>query len=229
MTKPLFPRLAALLAVLALASCGNDPNTGISPDAVKDMVTAAKQRLAGKPAVPAAPSAETVAAGVAALEAAGQPIYLVRNKTLGVTGLMGILGTNGDVITWSTPDYHSVSMRDGIVIATRGFGPDLMSAVAPTVQQLAVGKGTTKRRYYYLDGADQSRFYDYDCSLAVSGTETIGILGRSYATRKITETCNGQQSSIVNEFWFDSDANLRQSSQLLVPGVENLLLQRIID
>ena len=164
-----------------------------------------------------------------ALEKDGQPILLVSVKRLKFIGLMAPYGENGNVRTWATEQYVSVSTRDGILVASRGFGPDLMSASAPSLAQIAAGRGTFHRRYYYLDGADQTQFYDYDCSLAKRGGETITILGKPYMASRITESCSGPAGSFTNDYLFDASQKLRQSSQFLVPGVDDLILQRVID
>ena len=164
-----------------------------------------------------------------ALEKAGQPILLVVNKTLNFAGLMAPYGMNGDVRTWATEQYVTLSTRDGIVVATRGFGPDLMSAAAPSLAQIAAGQGNVARRYYYLDGADQTRSFAYGCSLTRAGGETITILAKPYATSRITESCSGPAGSFKNEYWFDNRHILRQSHQFFRPEADDLLLQSVID
>lgn len=225
----------ALLGLLLLAACGNDSNTGLLGGLpVKALAQAALAQVGiGKPAAPAAapaaPDPEAVAAARKALEEAGTPLYIIQAKALGFATYFGKLGQNGDVVTWSTKDFTTVALRDGMVVATRGFGPDILSAEAPTTAQVQTGTGTTHRRYYYLDAADQRVEMSYDCQLSRAGTETITLVGKSYAARRVDETCSGERGSFVNSFWFDKEAKLRQSSQLLAPGIANLLLQRIID
>jgi len=47
---------------------------------------------------------------------------------------------NGSVISWMSSDHYTVSMDRGVVVATRGFGQDLMGANANnTLQALAEG------------------------------------------------------------------------------------------
>lgn len=231
----LLPPVLALAGLLALAACGNDSNTGLLGGLpVKALAQAAlAQAGIGKPAAPAAapaaPDPVAVAAARKALEEAGTPLYIIQAKALGFATYFGKLGQNGDVVTWSTKDYTTVALRDGMVVATRGFGPDILSAEAPTTAQVRAGTGTTQRRYVYLDAADQRVEMAFDCTLTVAGTETITLVGKGYSARRVDEACSGQQGSFVNSFWFDKEAKLRQSSQLLAPGIANLMLQRIID
>ena len=61
-------------------------------------------------------------------------------------------GENRDVETYFTPDNISISLRDGVLIATRGLGFDLMSAdVSDTIAGLRRG-GRAVRIHRYLDG-----------------------------------------------------------------------------
>ena len=226
-------RIALVIAVSAsLAACGNDPNSGVSDVELGAALKATFARIKNGPPVTGpvtAPDAATIAAGREVLQAAGQPIYMVNDPGTSVTAFMAPLGENGGVITWANSDYLTVGLRDGVVVATRGFGADMMSANAPTAVQLSNGAGTYQRQFYYLDGADQTQIYSYTCNLSVNGADTITVLGKSHKTRKISETCEGKQGSFVNQFWFENEHYLRQSSQLRVQGVGNLLLQRIID
>ena len=219
------------VALLALVGCGNDPSASDLSDPIKLARAAMKARLesGSSAATLATLDPGTMAMLRTALEKAGQPILLVVNKTLNFAGLMAPYGMNGDVRTWATEQYVTLSTRDGIVVATRGIGPDLMSAMAPSLAQIASGQGSVQRRYYYLDGADQTRSFAYGCGLTRAGSETIAILGKPYATSRITESCSGPAGSFTNEYWFDNRHILRQSHQFLAFGADDLLLQSVID
>jgi len=226
MTRRAFAALA-LAATLTLAGCGND---GSSNDYQRPLQVALARLTAGK----AAPTLATLnQSGTLtlrqALEADGQPIYRISYARLKYTNLMAPYGQNGDVQTWASQDYETVSLRAGMLVATRGFGADLMSSVGPSVARVSSAQGTTQRQYFYLDGADQKQRYDYTCVLASAGIEEVVVLAKSHATRKVTESCSGASGRFVNEFWFDNGQNLRQSRQMLVPGTDNMLLQRVID
>ena len=221
-------RLALIL--LLVSACSSDMAKPDLP--LKDMAKAVLQRVIGggaAPSAPAAPDAATIAAGRKLLEEAGKPVILMTDAGTGLAGFMGVLGENGSVQTWATPDYLTLGLRDGILISTRGFGADLMSAEAPGLAVLASANGQYQRRFYFLDGADQTQVYAYDCSLHNAGAALITLLGKTYETRHVTEKCQGKQGNFENDFWFDASGALRQSSQMRLQGVENLQLQRIID
>jgi hypothetical protein len=139
------------------------------------------------------------------------------------------LGSNSGVVTWANPEYQTISLQNGVILATRGFGSDLMSARVPTAQQLSAGTGTHQRVHYLLDGADQTISQSFTCQLSVSNNETIEILGLAYVTKKVEENCAGPSGNLTNTYWFDSQGLIRQSLQSRQSGVENMQLQAIID
>jgi hypothetical protein len=163
------------------------------------------------------------------LEKDGQAITLASNGSLHYGTLLAPFGGNNGVQTWSSTSYQTISLRDGVMVATRGFGPDLMSSVLPAISTIATGRGTTRHRYSYLDGADQPQSLDYICTLAAAGVESIDVMAKPFATRKVTESCSGPAGTFTNEYWFDHGSNLRQSKQFLAPGLDDMFLQRVID
>ena len=228
------PLLAGLL-LLAVAACGNDKSAGMLGGLpVKELAQATLAEVglgpkpkAAAPAPPPDPAQLTAARKM--LEDGGIPLYIIQSKSLGLQDYFSKLGQNGDVITWSTQSYKTISMRDGMIVATRGLGPDILSTYAPTTEAVRRGTGTTQRSYFVNDAADQGQRLDFDCQLKDAGMQTISLIGKAYGTHRIDEACTGAAGSFVNSFWFDNRAKLRQSSQHLAMGIENLLLQKIID
>ena len=226
--------LVALL-LLGLAACGNDKAAGVLGGIpVKELAQATLVEIglgpkpkAATPAPP--PDPALLAAARKMLEDGGIPLFIVQSKTMGLQDYFSKLGQNGDVITWSTQSYKTISMRDGMIVATRGLGPDILSTYAPTTEAVRRGTGTTQRSYFVNDAADQGQRLDFDCQLKDAGMQTISLIGKAYGTHRIDEACTGAAGSFVNSFWFDNRAKLRQSSQHLAMGIENLLLQKIID
>ena len=220
-------------ALLALISgCGNDSTGNAMAMPLKGLMA----KLAsggGRPVVAPDPNDPAIKAGMLAfraqLEADGQPIILVSNEALKYGTFHAPFGQNRDVRTWSSTSYQTIALRGGIMIATRGFGPDLMSAVAPTVAQIARGTGSTDRRYFYLDGADQPQSHAFTCTLASGGSERIEVMAKPFATRKVSESCSGPAGSFVNQYWFDHGLNIRQSSQYIAPGLSNFFMQGVVD
>lgn len=216
-----FPRwIGALALVAALGACGSDKAGSGTYRAVKGLLAASVGlgKAGGAPA-PALSRADLqkVGAAVTVVELQGLTMYMVP------------AGTNRDVTTWTSAEDRTVALRDGLMIATRGFGPDIMQAAAPSVGQLAAGHGTVQRSYFYLDGADQTRRFDYTCTLAAAGSETITVFGRQHNTRHVTETCRSAAVEFTNHYWFEGGNFIRKSKQLLVPEWGYATISRVID
>jgi hypothetical protein len=221
--------LAALPFVLAGCSTGKSP----SALPIKAILQAELARLKGesRPAggLVAQPDPAILAEGRRVLQEAGQPVISVVDPTIGLVTFMAPLGENAGVVTWANPEYQTISMREGVILATRGFGADLMSAEVPSAATLSLGKGTYQRVHYVLDGGDQTQKQVYSCRLSVSNKETISVLGLNYDTKKVDEVCTGDTGSLTNSYWFDHNGVIRQSRQAKMAGVENMQLQAIID
>ncbi len=223
-----------LVAALLLASCGNDKKPGALP--VKAILQAQLDRLKAIGAPPpaaaspaAAPDPALLAEGRRVLAEGGQPVIAVTDRGLGLATFMVPLGSNSGVVTWANPEYQTIALREGVILATRGFGADLMSVTGPSAEQLRSGTGSFRRLHYVLDGADQTIEQSFDCSLSISKKETIAVLGLSYATSLVEESCSGPAGDLTNRYWFDATGAIRQSQQARGPGVENMQLQAIID
>ena len=164
-----------------------------------------------------------------ALQDAGQPVLFVTVNSLGFVDFVSPIGSNAGVQTWSSARKVNVSMRDDVLVATRGFGNDLMSAVVPPLALISSGNGQFSRSYFALDGGDHTMRSDYSCQFSQSANQTLTILGAIYATRTVLESCSGQRNSFQNEYWFDQNGRLRQSKQYFAVRNTSLLIQRIID
>ena len=213
-----------------LAGCGTDPVAQESRSNLpeRQAVAAMVSGLFVKPKpTPVDPTA--VAAVRRALEQAGQPVLLVRVPSIGYANLFAPYGQNGAVTTWASASHQSIALQGGLLVATRGFGPDLMSANVPTLAQVLRGAGTFRRDYFDLDGADQNRHLRYSCTFSQAGFERIEIFGAHYPTRKVAEFCRGPDLSFENAYWFDADGSLRQSAQRAVPGLPLVQIGRVVN
>ena len=220
---------ALLVAATLLASCGNDAVGTDYSAAAKGLIGLLKKDKSAAAPTLASLDQQGIATLRGALEGDGQAILLVVSPSLKYTNLMAPYGQNGNVQTWASTQYETLSLRAGMLVATRGFGADLMSSSGPDIAAIASGHGMTKRSYFYLDGGDHPRRFDYTCRLEPAGAEPVTVLGKVHSTRKVIENCTGSAAAFTNEYWFETGTNLRQSRQMMTPGLANLLLQRVID
>lgn len=220
-------KLVMLLALgLALQGCGNTPDradAAISLQAVARVPALLAQRWRG-----GADPAQLTSLRQA-LEADGKPVISVALPGVKYASLMVPYYPSKDAMTWSSPGYETVTLKDGILQSSRGFGPDLMASSAPGIGQVSAASGSFHRIYEYLDGLDAPVQMDYDCDFAEGGAQRVTVLDQAYDTRLVVETCFKGEDRFENRYWFDKGGKIRQSEQRLSPGTAPMLIQRIVD
>ncbi len=217
--------LTAVTVVALVASCGNDGGSG-NPvaSAVGQMAKASLAKGKG-----AKGTAETAAApvGRAELVAFGKPILRVRAERLGQDGFLTIADAKTDVVTWTAQGQATFSLRDGVLIQTRGLGADLMSAQAPSLAQLR-SSASYPRVYFFLGEDDRGTRRTYDCVAATVGRDSVEVLGKVHAVTHVRETCTRPNSQVTNDFWIEGSA-IRKSRQWASSGVSYVEFERVID
>lgn len=185
------------LALLLLAGCGMAPER-------EDFLTSARalgalpSALFGSPAtVPPGPGLEVTLADLG-FAARMQPWHEAK------TGQ-----------TWLAPSGESVTLKDGILQQTGGFGPDLMASQVPDIAQIRAGSGSFHRIHEYLDGGDRAIQVDFDCDF--SARSEAGL-------RLVTETCRDGDLQFQNLYRFGPEG-LRDSVQHLAPGLGPMTLR----
>lgn len=171
----------------------------------------------------------------AALEAQGQPALYATLPALGTAALMRPSGRNGDVVTWRTPDRVSVSLHAGVVTATRGLGPDLMSAET-TRARAALAEATAgappgagyPRIHGYLDGEHRVQFRSFFCQVRGRDRAVIEILGASREVIRITESCSDPDLAFTNTHWRGADGISWKSRQWVGPDLGYLHTERLV-
>lgn len=185
-------RLLLAALGLVLLACGNsDEKKNFSP--VKDVIQRLllAQQAGLKPTAP------------------GPYLSMIRRAT-GVVTTLTPLDVDGSVVTWRSNSGAQLVTRDGVLIATRGFGADLMSADAPDVATLVRGTAGYGRSYHLLDGNDTPVRLVYSCTAAAgSGPAVAG------ATRHIVESCEGDAGRIKNDYWISSAGQVVKSQQFV--------------
>jgi hypothetical protein len=217
---------AAALALSLVGGCGND-SSGPGPvaSAIGSMTKAGVAKIkAGKSGGKSAAAPVTRAE----LEKAGKPVLRVVAKSLGRDGFLTISDAKADVVTWSAPDGVTFSLRNGVLIQTRGLRADLMSAQAPSVAQLSTPGAAYQRIYYFLGPDDGGTRRTYDCATTVIGRKTIKVMGRSHEVTHISEVCTRSTTQITNEYWIEG-ASIRKSRQWTSGQIGHIDFVRVID
>ena len=124
------------------------------------------------------------------------------------------LAVKGDVTLWTATDGAQVALRDGLMISTRGFGMDLMSADVPSVADLIDENPAHARVNTFLDGLDTPVRRSYTCEVS-PGTSQNGPA----AAYHLLETCQSDSGLIKNEYWIDAGLAVVKSKQWISSGV----------
>ncbi|WP_145105310.1 YjbF family lipoprotein [Cereibacter sediminicola] len=214
------PIRLTLAACAMLASCGSQEDAH---------ATFLKLGLAGITTRGESPGSGAEGLTRAKISRVTSPLIVAEVEKTGAWALMVPFQINGDVVTWSSNDDRTVALRDGILIATRGLGPDLMSAEVPSASQIASGSGSHRRVNYLIDGLDQTVRREFRCTLATDGIKTITIIERNYPARHVLEHCEGATGRFTNEYWVDAAGSIRQSWQTFDRMLGMVRISRVID
>jgi hypothetical protein len=205
-----FPKLAALVLLVTLAACGNDPTRSQG-------LASVQQTFAGlfKPAQPQ-PSAAQIRAAVTPqvrAQLGGATLAIAEMPQTGQAALIYAIGRNGDVITYTTLDNITFAYDRGVLVATRGLGFDLITADVGDVQRALRQGGRAVRVHRYLDGEDALQIRSFICDFT--------------ATNPVREICQGQDTQFENEYQFDAGGRVIRSRQWVGPERQYLITQQL--
>lgn len=139
-------------------------------------------------------------------------LLTIKIPARGAEATLVLVARNQGVETWQTGDNVTVSTQNGVVVATRGLGFDVMgSDVRQTISALAgrlAGQYVVNRRYLSADNHNVS----------VSATCTMS---RSAAGLYL-EDCEAAGVAYRNEYALDGAGRIAQSKQWIGPEVQYL-------
>jgi len=199
------------LAFGLLMSCGPMAENSLGANFLKD-------RLAKASGTSAAPQAAAAPAVDPAAIAPGEVLIVTIMSRNAVAPLTKI-AQNGDTVTWISPGKVSLTLKNGILIATRGLNEDLMGAeIAGVRAALAAGGGTATRTHSFLDSEDQIYLRRLNCTITPEGVEEIAAATGTRSAVKFKEHCEGDQFIFTNNYWLDaSSGQIVQSRQAVAP------------
>jgi len=133
------------------------------------------------------------------------------------TAFLAKAGTNGSKVTWVTVDGLSLTFDRGMLVASRGFGDDLMGSDVDGAIASLSGGGNHLRTLDFLTSLDQIERRSFQCETVVTGTEMLTIIELTYQTEVIEETCTDGDFSFKNTYWRDRNGIIWQSRQWIAP------------
>lgn len=140
-----------------------------------------------------------------------EPLLRVSAPSVGAEGVMKLVGRNGAVDTWMSFDLYSVSLQKGVVVATRGFGFDMMAGDgSASLEAMALLDGREYgRQIRYLTSDNHSSWLMAACHMGASG--------RDRALRRYDEKCRARRHVFTNHYWMDAKGQIVQSRQWVSP------------
>lgn len=218
-----FFRFLVVLGALGIAGCGTERQSPLAlvGGSLKSIVQA---RQASAPLRPddlltrAEIDQVTVPYGIVGIERRGAYVT------------MTLAGQNRGYNTWVTGDGAGIILFGEILTGTKGLGADLSSADPGTLPRLIeTGGGAASRVHNYLDGEGRSYSISYICSVSRSADEVITIIGKTHATRVVTESCVSNQETFENRYWIgQNDGIMWQSQQWVSDEVGHVLLLTLV-
>lgn len=205
----------AILAMLSLTACGNEVDSVGGGAIAKSLLASTSGALKGS-------TPGSLGLTRASLEQVVTPVLLATIDSRGQQALLGEVQTNQGVATWSTLDDVTISFRNGVIVATRGLGNDLMASDGAAV---AKDGGARSRAYTHLSGEDRSVRRVFNCTTASRGGEVVEIIEISYPTTRISENCSANDLVFQNDYWFSTDGKLRKSRQWISEDVGYLTIE----
>lgn len=123
------------------------------------------------------------------------PMIEVIIPARGVSGRMARIALRADVSEWRSAEGLGLRLKGGQIIATVGFGADLAIADAQGANEaLRQGAGTYQRTLHWVDGENHDIAELFACTMRSAQDQNHAN------ERKLSETCNGQQTTFTNTF-----------------------------
>lgn len=127
-------------------------------------------------------------------------------------------GENGTRVTWVNPNNISMTVENGIVVATRGLPRDLMGAdVSQTWAAIQAGGGNSQRTHEFLTDLDGISTELLQCRIASEVPETIERLQKTLNSVRFEEQCTGDALGFTNIYWVNRDGQMLRSLQAISP------------
>lgn len=220
---------AALLAgLMLLTGCGTDSRGTEQGQVASQFVAQMRQavRARGKSAAPpVAPDPEGTTRKAMALT--DKSVIFVQVEKSGLIAALGEFGRNGAVQSYATAQNQTLSFRQGMLVATRGTGDDLMSADTARAAALIRTRqpGEAEHVWRHLDGEGIERALAMRCTIRPAGAQDFPFVGRSWSTIRMDERCAAGSRVVTNNYWVAGDGTIAMSRQWVSPGVGHVTVQ----
>lgn len=208
--------LISALVLGALTACSGDSNENA-------------RRLISGYQTPSLPDPRNNLRQVLALRDGGAPAMAVTLEDRSISSVLQLSAKNNEHLSWQSSDNTLIVTHEGIVVATRGLGGDLMglgsSEIAASV--LKGAPATVTRQHRYLNGEDQITSVTFECDIRTRGPRKITYDGMTFRTRLVQERCTDGIQQFQNLYWVEvGGRGILQSRQWIGPEIGSIVTRR---
>lgn len=149
-----------------------------------------------------------------------------------LSGVMLLEVTRDGVQTWLSADGATITLQQGFLTSTKGFGSGMAGSDISEIAALVLNgrEGHAKRYHSFLNGNDQIELHAYHCQIENQGSETVFLLGVPTATTRLQEHCSGVTDHFKNTYWLKlKEKTIVKSSQWTGTFLGNLAMKAVPD
>lgn len=150
------------------------------------------------------PSARIMSLNRAQVNGMGETVLRAQIPNFGLASLLFISQDRAPYSIWRTPDNVTLQFRSGLLIGSKGVGADLVAVDDPRMIAVLEGRegpGPGKRVNRAFDGTNATVATEFTCQIADLGPESVAVVGLSYPTRHLRQTCTSPNENFVNDYW----------------------------
>lgn len=199
---------------LGLAACGNAPGREVTAVSIaKGLFTGGIFSGGDTDTTPDRAEVARLAANVLA-NTTGQAVIIWLPDRDALT-VMQQIERNGDYVTFGTSDRRSITLKQGVLTATRGLGDDLMSANVAAVSPLIHKRreGAARRINRYLDGENLTTELSPWCQTKLAGGGQVAIGEINSPATLVLESCTAKGAAFQNSYMVSPSGRILQSRQ----------------
>ena len=165
----------------------------------------------------------------AQIDAAGIPILFVELET-GQNGTLTPYPGEGIGQTWLGADGATITLKQGVLKASRGMGDDLMGSISEMPEWLEINNNgaSYRKKLEYLSGNNQIISLHMECDIKRhTDTESKEIWGKIFYVIKYEEACSAGNASIANVYYLDKKMIVRKSRQYHSQTLGYIMTERL--
>ena len=162
------------------------------------------------------------------VDAAKIPILFVQLQS-GQNGTLTPYPGQGIGKTWLSADGATITLKDGVLIASRGMGDDVMGGKTsmPSWSKIDDSNSFT-RSSKYLSGNNQIYAKKFNCHVKkIANRRNINVWGVNFETKFFEEKCSSDEKNIINTYNIDSSGIVRRSRQYHSDTLGYIIIERI--